>query len=52
MKPLLDWLRIKVHGHGKYYSAEELCIMICGEKLNFSHFMEYVKVKYSDLYKL
>ena len=52
MKPLLDWLRIKVHGHGKYYSAEELCIMICGEKINFSHFMEYVKVKYSDLYKL
>ena len=52
LKPLLDWLRLKVHIHGKYYSAEELCLMICGEKLNFSHFMDYVKEKYGVLYKL
>lgn len=52
MKPLLDWLRGKVHEHGKYYSAEELCILITGEKLNFRYFMEHARSKYSDLYNL
>ena len=51
-KPLLDWLRTKIHQHGKYYSAEELCIAITGKKLDFSYFMEYAKSKYSKLYGL
>lgn len=51
-KPLLDWLRTKIHQHGKYYSAEELCIAITGKKLDFAHFMEYAKSKYSKLYSL
>ncbi len=50
MKPLLDWLREKVHRHGKYYSAEELCIAISGEKLNFKYFMDYAVEKYTKLY--
>ncbi len=52
MKPLLDWLREKVHKHGKYYSAEELCISITGEKLNFKYFMDYATNKYTQLYNL
>jgi carboxypeptidase Taq len=52
MKPLLEWLREKVHKHGKYYTAEELCIAITGEKLNFQYFMDYAKKKYSQLYSL
>ncbi len=52
LKPLLDWLREKVHKFGKYYTAEELCIAITGEKLNFSHFMNYAKQKYAVLYNL
>ncbi len=52
MKPLLEWLREKVHKHGKYYSAEELCINITGEKLNFKYFMDYAVDKYSHLYDL
>jgi carboxypeptidase Taq len=52
LKPLLDWLREKVHKHGKYYTAEELCISITGEKLNFSFFMNYAKEKYNELYSL
>ncbi|MFL5763196.1 MAG: carboxypeptidase M32 [Bacteroidia bacterium] len=52
MKPLLDWLREKVHKYGKFYSAEELCIHITGEKLNFRYFMEYAKDKYTSLYGL
>lgn len=52
LKPLLDWLREKVHKHGKYYTAEELCIQITGEKLNFSYFMNYAKEKYNRLYNV
>lgn len=50
--PLLEWLREKIHRHGKYYSAEELCQKVTGEKLNFVHFMNYAKTKYSALYNL
>ncbi len=51
-KPLLDWLREKVHIHGKYYTAAELCLFITGEKLNFNYFMAYATKKYSRLYHL
>jgi len=52
MKPLLSWLREKVHKHGRHFTSEELCIAITGEKLNFDHFMNYANEKYSHLYKL
>lgn len=50
MKPLLDWLREKVHKYGKFYTAEELCVEITGEKLNFKYFMNYAEEKYKGLY--
>ena len=50
--PLLEWLREKIHKHGKYYSAEELCKKVTGEKLNFKYFMDYAKEKYSTIYNL
>lgn len=52
MASLLDWLRNKIHRFGKYYSAQELCVMITGEKLNFNYFMDYAREKYSKLYDL
>ena len=50
--PLLNWLRDKIHQHGKMYTASELCEKITGEKLNFKYFMDYAKIKYSIIYKL
>jgi carboxypeptidase Taq len=50
--PLLQWLREKIHKHGKFYSAEELCTNVTGEKLNFKYFMDYAKHKYSSIYNL
>lgn len=47
---LLAWLRDKVHQHGRFYSAEELCTRITGEPLNFKYFMEYAEKKYGDIY--
>jgi carboxypeptidase Taq len=52
MKPLLDWLRVNVHQHGKMYSAQELCERITGEKLNFSYFMDYASKKYKAIYPI
>jgi carboxypeptidase Taq len=52
MLPLLKWLREKIHKHGKFYSAEELCKHVTGEKLNFKYFMNYAKNKYSAIYNL
>lgn len=45
-QPLLDWLRDKIHRHGKRYSANELCTRITGETLNFKYFMDYARQKY------
>jgi carboxypeptidase Taq len=52
MQLMLNWLRAKIHIYGKYYTAEELCIAVTGEKLNFKYFMEYAKTKYTPLYNL
>jgi carboxypeptidase Taq len=52
MLPLLKWLREKIHKHGKFYTAEELCIHVTGEKLNFKYFMKYATEKYSAIYHL
>jgi len=52
MLPLLNWLREKIHRHGKFYSAEDLCKKVTGEKLNFKYFMNYAKDKYSAIYNL
>lgn len=43
---LLDWLREKIHRHGRRYEAEELCQMITGEALNVQHFLDYAEKKF------
>lgn len=50
MQNLLKWLREKIHIHGRFYTASELCEKITGEKLNFSYFMNYAKDKYGAIY--
>jgi carboxypeptidase Taq len=49
---LLNWLREKIHQYGKFYTAQELCVKITGEKLNFTHFMNYAKNKFGTIYDL
>lgn len=52
MLDLLAWLRTNIHEHGKMYSADELCRKVTGKSLDFSHFMNYAKTKYSAIYNL
>ena len=47
---LLDWLRTKIHRHGKFYSAQELCKKISGEELKFDYFLTYAQKKYQGIY--
>lgn len=49
-KPLLDWLRISVHAHGRRFTSEALCERISGEPLNIEHFIRYATNKYKDIY--
>ena len=49
---LLKWLREKIHQHGRFYDANELCEKVTGEKLNFKYFMDYVNEKYGNIYNL
>ncbi len=52
LSELLAWLRAKVHVHGRFYTAQELCERITGEKLNFNHFMSYAQNKFGTIYDL
>jgi len=49
---LLQWLREKIHVHGKMYSAQELAKNATGEKLNSKYFTEYISRKYGAIYEL
>lgn len=49
---LLKWLRKNIHQHGKFYTAGELAEKVTGEKLNSRHYIDYIKDKYSKIYKI
>lgn len=46
------WLNDNIHKYWRKYTSEELCEKITGEKLNFDYFLNYVKTKYNEIYKL
>jgi len=52
LKVILDWLRKKIHVHGKKYEPKELLTMVTGQEPDPSYFMEYIKDKYSYIYKI
>src|ERR1051326_7316136 len=52
MVNLLKWLRESIHQYGKLYTAEELCIKVTGEPINFKYFMDYARKKYAGIYNL
>lgn len=46
---LLNWLRTKIHIHGRTFSSNELCEQITGEKLNIDYFIRYLSNKIQTL---
>lgn len=47
----LQWLRKNIHIHGKLYTARDLVMKATGEPLKSQYFMDYLKKKYSEIYK-
>lgn len=47
-----QWLKEKIHLHGSVYTPAELIVKVTGEELNPKYFVDYLKNKYSEIYKL
>ncbi len=48
---LLQWLRSKIHVHGKMYTSDQLCNLITHSSLDSSVFINYLTTKYKKLYQ-
>ncbi|WP_346318997.1 carboxypeptidase M32 [Chitinophaga sp. YIM B06452] len=49
---LLHWLRENIHRHGRFWTSNELCEKVTGEKLDFRYFLEYATEKFGGIYNL
>lgn len=47
-----EWLKDKIHRHGRQYPPEELVIRITGKPLNEKPFIDYLENKYQSLYHI
>lgn len=52
LAPFREWLRLKVHAHGKMFTADALIENATGNAPQSSYFKEYIESKYGELYKL
>lgn len=46
MSLLLNWLRNKIHIHGKTFTSEQLCKMVTGKALDSDLFIQYLRNKF------
>ncbi len=51
IRPLVNWLREKIHKLGAIYKPEELMERVTGSKPDPKYFIDYITAKFSDLYK-
>lgn len=49
---ILEWLRTRIHRHGRVKSAGELVQEISGESLDPRFFLSYLNDKYGEIYRL
>ena len=50
--PIKNWLNERIHRQGKLYTPQQLVERVTGEPLNPDYFVEYLKNKYSEIYRL
>jgi len=48
---ILGWLRAKIHTHGRKYLPDELLKKAINDELRVEPFLDYIKSKYSGIYK-
>ena len=51
-RPLLDWLRDRIHRHGQRYRAAELVERVTGKPLSIDAFIGHVTTKCTEVYGL
>jgi carboxypeptidase Taq len=49
---LHNWLRSNIYQHGSKFTAAELTERVTGGPLRIEPYIQYLKTKYGDLYKL
>ena len=49
---LLDWLRDRIHRHGRKYLPDELVRRVTGGPLRTEPYLGYLRRKYGELYAL
>lgn len=47
-----DWLKESIHKHGRQFTSEEICKRVTGKELSQEPYVNYLKSKYSKLYRL
>ncbi|HSR67911.1 MAG TPA: carboxypeptidase M32 [Acidobacteriota bacterium] len=52
MRPLLDWLRQKIHRQGSLYRPVDLISRATGSAPDSKHLLDYLESKYAALYRL
>jgi carboxypeptidase Taq len=50
MVPLKSWLNKKIHHRGREFTPQELILHITGQPLSPEPFVQYLKVKFGELY--
>ncbi len=50
--PILQWLRKKIHHHGRLKKPQEILQDVCGQKLHVRAFQRYLTQKLSAVYEL
>lgn len=48
--PLLEWLRKRVHRHGRRFSPQELVRRATGKAPSADYFLDYIRDKYGEIY--
>lgn len=52
LQPLREWLREKIHRHGRSITARELVKAVTGKELSAKPFLDYLDEKYRGIYEL
>ena len=52
LTPIREWLGTQVHQQGRLLSVPDLVKQVTGENLNPDNFLDYLKNKYRQIYRL
>lgn len=51
-RPILSWLRTKIHKHGRFFTAAELMKRVTGRPPAAGDFLHYLRTKFGEIYRI